>query len=82
MEDFFATLRVQLILRFELSMFDYVSLPQTHVHKVGWIIFFRQLACTKYHDFIICDEGTAEGCLRSRFQGKKKESCNYFNFEK
>ena len=54
-------------------MFDFVSLPQTHVSNAGGEIFFRQLACTKYHDFIICDEGTAEGCLRSRFQGKKKE---------
>ena len=54
-------------------MFDFVSLPQTHVSNAGGEIFFRQLACTKYHDFIICDEGTAEGCLRSRFQGNKKK---------
>ena len=54
-------------------MFDFVSLPQTHVSNAGGEIFFRQLACTKYHDFIICDEGTSEGCLRSATHDEFRE---------
>jgi len=63
----FATLRIQVYLRLKLSMFDCVSLPELACLIGNWGIFFRQLACTKYQDFITCDEGTAEEMFEARF---------------